>query len=109
LKLKTTTVGIHRDDLLITINNQDVRGFASQGQQRTVALSMKIAEVNLFEKQTGERPILLLDDVFSELDANRRARLLDIIKNWQVIITTTDAPNINAKVFPISQKVLTKG
>ncbi|MBO4726281.1 MAG: DNA replication/repair protein RecF, partial [Clostridia bacterium] len=73
LRLRTTTVGPHRDDIAILINGKDVRIYGSQGQQRTVALSIKLAELDLFTDLTGERPILLLDDVFSELDSSRQA------------------------------------
>lgn len=94
LRLHTTTVGPHRDDLAITINGQDVRVYASQGQQRTVALSIKLAELALFTDLTGEAPILLLDDVFSELDQQRQARLLKAIAQTQTVITATEAPPI---------------
>jgi len=89
LRLRTTTVGPHRDDLVIIINGKDVRSFASQGQQRTAALSLKIAELKIFEEVTGEKPILLLDDVLSELDSVRQQRLLEAIKGYQSIISTT--------------------
>lgn len=90
LRLRTTTIGPHRDDLRITIEGNDVRYFASQGQQRTVALSLKLAELEIFRKATGEMPILLLDDVFSELDADRQTRLLKALSKCQSIITTVD-------------------
>ncbi|MDR0461903.1 MAG: DNA replication/repair protein RecF [Christensenellaceae bacterium] len=104
LRLRTTTVGPHRDDILLQINGRDVRLFASQGQQRTVALSLKIAELKIFEQALGEKPILLLDDVFSELDAKRQEKLLKLISGWQTVITTTEfnLPLPNAKVFKIS-------
>jgi DNA replication and repair protein RecF len=95
LKLKTTTVGPHRDDLSININGKDVRQFASQGQQRTAALSLKIATLKIFETATGEKPILLLDDVFSELDKTRRDKLLTLVGGYQTIITTADKPLTN--------------
>ncbi|MCQ2381907.1 MAG: DNA replication/repair protein RecF [Clostridia bacterium] len=101
-RLRTTTVGPHRDDLAILINGQDVRIYGSQGQQRTVALSIKLAELDLFTAITGERPILLLDDVFSELDSSRQERLLTTIANTQVIITATDAP-LKGKIFNVLQ------
>lgn len=101
LRLRTTTVGPHRDDLAIMINGQDVRVFGSQGQQRTVALSIKLAELDLFTTLTGERPILLLDDVFSELDSSRRARLLIAIADTQTIITATDVPT-SGKIFTVN-------
>lgn len=90
LRLKTTTLGPHRDDLRITIDNRDVRQFASQGQQRTVALSLKLAELEIFREATGEMPILLLDDVFSELDAKRQERLVKLLSKCQSIITSVD-------------------
>ena len=102
LRLRTTTVGPHRDDIAITINGQDVRVYGSQGQQRTAALSIKLAELDLFTDITGERPILLLDDVFSELDSSRQARLLTAVANTQVIITATEAP-ATGKIFRIKQ------
>jgi len=102
LRLRTTTVGPHRDDLAITVNGKDVRSFASQGQQRTVALSLKLAELKIFEDMTGEKPVLLLDDVFSELDSSRQAKLLDAIKDCQCIITTTRfVPRAGVRVFNI--------
>ena len=84
-----TTVGPHRDDIEITVNDIDIRNFGSQGQQRLATLSLKIAELVLFEKQTGEKPILLLDDVLSELDAKRQQNLLKEIEEYQTILTTT--------------------
>jgi len=102
MRLKTTTVGPHRDDLAITVNGKDVRLFASQGQQRTAALSLKLAELKIFESMTGEKPVLLLDDVFSELDLGRQTRLLDAIKDCQCIITATKfAPCDGVKIFKI--------
>ena len=96
LRLRTTTVGPHRDDIAITINGQDVRVYGSQGQQRTVALSIKLAELDLFTQITGETPVLLLDDVFSELDSSRQSRLLTAIADTQVVITATDATTFTA-------------
>ncbi|NLW52312.1 MAG: DNA replication/repair protein RecF [Tissierellia bacterium] len=90
-----TLYGPHKDDLLITINDLDTRAYASQGQQRTAMLSLKLAEAMLIEKLTKVKPILLLDDVFSELD-NQRARLLvEAIKGYQTIITTNTLLNID--------------
>ena len=106
LRLRTTTVGPHRDDLAITINGQDVRVFGSQGQQRTVALSIKLAELDLFADLTGEQPILLLDDVFSELDSSRQSRLLTTIANTQVVITATE-PAAAGKIFHVKNGVVT--
>jgi len=84
-----TTIGPHRDDLEIKINNIDIRNFGSQGQQRLATLSIKVAELGLFEHITGEKPILLLDDVLSELDSKRCSKFLEKIKDYQTILTTT--------------------
>lgn len=84
-----TTIGPHRDDLEIKVNGIDIRNFGSQGQQRLATLSLKIAELVLFEKVIGEKPLLLLDDVLSELDNKRCKNLLVQIKDYQTILTTT--------------------
>lgn len=111
LRLKTTTLGPHRDDLQITIDGRDVRNFASQGQQRTVALSLKLAELEIFREATGEMPILLLDDVLSELDSRRQARLVKVLSKCQSIITAVDfavtAP-LGVRVFNIKHGSIDK-
>lgn len=89
LKFGYTNVGPHRDDIKLIVNGIDIRSFGSQGQQRTVALSMKLAELEIFKEECGEYPILLLDDVLSELDQDRQQRLLWKVKDVQTIITTT--------------------
>jgi DNA replication and repair protein RecF len=89
-KLGFTTVGPHRDDIKILINQIDAKSFASQGQQRTIALSLKLAELEIFKNECGEYPVLLLDDVLSELDDARRKKLLEKTKEVQTIITTTN-------------------
>ena len=108
IKLKMTTVGPHRDDICIDVNGIDIRKFGSQGQQRTAALSLKLSEIELVKKITKDTPVLLLDDVLSELDSNRHKYLLDSIGNIQTIITCTglddfvnDRFEIN-KVFKVS-------
>ncbi len=85
-----TTRGIHKDDFTTIVNSLPVKTFGSQGQKRTSALSIKLSQVHVIERITGSRPILLLDDVSSELDSSRRNILLDIVKDSQCIITTTD-------------------
>ena len=90
VKLTYTTVGPHRDDLKLVLNGVDVRKFASQGQQRTVALSLKLAEIELFFEATGEYPVLLLDDVLSELDCKRQRALLESVAHVQTVLTCTD-------------------
>ncbi len=89
IKYAQTSVGPHRDDLKLTINDIDVRKFGSQGQQRTSALSLKLSEIKLVENTIHEKPILLLDDVLSELDKNRQDFLLQAINETQTIITCT--------------------
>ena len=89
LKYQTTSIGPHRDDLGFFINEIDVKSFGSQGQQRTTALSLKLSEISLVKQLIGESPVLLLDDVMSELDAKRRDYLMDSIKDIQTIITCT--------------------
>lgn len=85
-----TGVGPHRDDLLLLINGQDARLYASQGQQRTAALALKLAEFSIMSRQTGETPLLLLDDVLSELDPRRRRMLLAHIDGVQVFLTCVE-------------------
>ena len=87
--LKTTNVGPHRDDVEFEINSDEARKYGSQGQQRTIALTLKLAEIELVKKKTGDNPVLLLDDVLSELDRNRQNELLNNISDIQTIITCT--------------------
>ena len=89
LKYSSTQAGPHRDDISFLINGIDARKYGSQGQQRTVALSLKMAEIKLVKKIISDNPILLLDDVMSELDTDRRNALIDEIKDIQTIITCT--------------------
>jgi len=86
---QTTSIGPHRDDLRFLINDMDVKTYGSQGQQRTVVLSMKLAELNIMKKYIGEEPILLLDDVLSELDENRQRDLFKYTEYIQTLITCT--------------------
>ena len=91
LRRGTTGVGPHRDDLRVLLDGRDARGYGSQGQQRTAVVSLKLAEAGLVARRTGERPVLLLDDVLSELDLERRAALLrQVASGGQVIITSAD-------------------
>ena len=90
-KLKRASlIGSHRDDILFMINNKDARLFASQGQQRSVITALKLAEFEFMREVLKEPPILLLDDIFSELDKNRQEKLLKFLNKGQVIITCTD-------------------
>ena len=88
----STNIGPHRDDISFFVNGIDLKAFGSQGQQRTGILSLKLSELEFIRSETGEYPILLLDDVMSELDAERRSRLLSYIcrEHIQTIITATD-------------------
>lgn len=89
IKTKTTNYGPHKDDICFKINNIDVRKYGSQGQQRTCALSLKLAEIELVKMICNDEPILLLDDVLSELDTKRQRLLLYNISSIQTIITCT--------------------
>lgn len=89
-------IGIHRDDLVFFINGKNIQMFGSQGQQRTAALSLKLSEIELIKSETREYPVLLLDDVLSELDSYRQSQLLETIKGKvQTFITTTSIDGIN--------------
>lgn len=110
LRRGTTTVGPHRDDLRIRLDGEDARAYASQGQQRTAVVSLKLAEAALIEDRTGERPVLLLDDVLSELDGPRRGALLrEVAGGGQVIVTSVETgpfpPELiaAARVWRVSQ------
>ena len=87
---QTTCFGPHRDDLSLFLFDQPLKAFASQGQMRTAALSMKLAAFDLLELSQGEPPLLLLDDVLSELDPDRRRRLIARIGRAQALLTCTD-------------------
>ncbi len=89
VKLKQTSTGPHRDDFSFVVEDIDIRKFGSQGQQRTAALSLKLSEIELVKKMTRDNPVLLLDDVLSELDSNRQNYLLSTIGDIQTIITCT--------------------
>lgn len=94
-----TTIGVHRDDIDIYLNDVEVKTFGSQGQQRTVALALKLAELESMNELTGEYPILMLDDVFSELDSERQKRLLKFVTRTQTFITCTDERKLSGKKF----------
>lgn len=108
IERRTSSVGPHRDDFSIVINGVDTRSFGSQGQQRTSVLTIKFASLEIIKEETGEYPVLLLDDVLSELDLNRQKYILNSILNIQCIITGTGIENIKsylderAKIFKVS-------
>jgi DNA replication and repair protein RecF len=92
LRRGSTSIGPHHDDLRLLLGGQEARAYGSQGQQRTAVVSLKLAEAALVTRRTGERPVLLLDDVLSELDGERRAALLrQVAGEGQVIITSVEA------------------
>lgn len=93
-----TTKGVHRDDIYIYINGKQVNIYGSQGQNRTVILSLKLSELEIIYDEIGEYPILLLDDFMSELDAKRRENFLKSISNAQILITCTDEFTIDDKM-----------
>lgn len=103
LKLCQTTVGPHRDDLLFSIDGVDIRKFGSQGQQRTSALSLKLSEIDLVKNSIHSTPVLLLDDVLSELDSSRQNFLLNSIKDIQTIITCTGLEEFVKNRFHINK------
>lgn len=115
MRLGSTTKGPHRDDLRFDLGGVDLRKFGSQGQQRTAALSLKLSEVTMMEKETGEKPVLLLDDVLSELDSNRQKDLLKSLSDTQTLITCTGLDDfvknqyqVN-KVFEVKNGVIING
>ncbi|WLD93398.1 DNA replication/repair protein RecF [Alkalihalobacillus sp. AL-G] len=110
LERGTTMAGPHRDDLILHVNEKDVQTYGSQGQQRTTALSLKLAEIELIKAEVGEYPLLLLDDVLSELDDSRQSHLLNTIEGKvQTFVTTTSVKGIehdtlkNASLFNIQE------
>ena len=111
LRSGLSSVGPHRDDLYLTLNRKDVKLYASQGQIRTAALSMKLAQLQVLKTFGGESPVLLLDDVMSELDQHRRTHLLEEIEDTQTFITFTDEtdlenPNVHRSYFVFSENGL---
>ncbi len=103
ITLKQTTAGPHRDDIIFIVNDIDIRKFGSQGQQRTAALSLKLSEIELVKKSIKDTPVLLLDDVLSELDSNRQNYLLNSIGNIQTIITCTGLDEFVKNRFEINK------
>ena len=116
MELGYTTIGPHRDDLRFDLNKRDSRVFASQGQQRSIVLALKIAELKVFENEIGEKPILVLDDVFSELDSTRQKKLYEYFADTQVLMTGTlfkfkpdeDYLSIVVKNAKAKNKIMTK-
>lgn len=103
IKLKATSVGPHKDDMVFYINDNDVRKYGSQGQQRTAALSLKLAEIEIVKKIINDKPVLLLDDVLSELDSSRQNFLLNSIGDIQTIVTCTGLDEFINNRFDINK------
>lgn len=98
IRFGTTHSGIHKDDVLFLINGVNARSYGSQGQQRTVCLSLKLAEVEIIKDKAGSYPVLLLDDVLSELDRNRQSYIISNLKNIQTFITCTGIDEVISSV-----------
>jgi DNA replication and repair protein RecF len=95
-----TLIGPHRDDFSFILKEKDMKSFASQGQQRLAIIALKIAEIYLFKEEKGEYPVLLLDDIFSEIDTKKRNKIIGfLLKDIQSIITTTDINDIEEKLI----------
>lgn len=104
IEMRTTKYGIHKDDLNIFIDDIDVRLYGSQGQQRTASISLKLSEIELIKQEVGEYPVLILDDVFSELDEVRQRLLVEKLDNIQMFITTAEISHKN--IFNINNTTI---
>nr|WP_294529218.1 DNA replication/repair protein RecF [uncultured Blautia sp.] len=102
-RMRLSSTGPHRDDFGVMVNGIDIRKYGSQGQQRTAALSLKLSEIYLVEKIIKDKPVLLLDDVLSELDSNRQSCLLDSIHDIQTLITCTGLDDFVSRQFHINK------
>jgi len=113
LEQRTALIGPHRDDILFYVKQDKAKNFASRGQCRTVILSLRLAQLEVIMRERGEYPVLLLDDITSELDYSRRQYLFDKVKGMQAIITCTDAELMGreneAKFFKIDNGVVSGG
>lgn len=104
MELGYTSIGPHRDDIKFELNGKDAKIFASQGQQRSIVLALKIAEMKVFETELNEKPIFVLDDVFSELDSARQKKMFEMLSGTQVMMTGTSfrfKPNENYMQFEV--------
>ena len=112
INIGMTSFGVHRDDFEFIHNDKDSKDYSSQGYQKLIVLAMKLSEIEIFTKEYDINPILLLDDLFSELDEENRNNIFKSLnKNIQIFITTTDLKNINkniiskAKIFNLDERV----
>ena len=112
LKRLITSVGPHRDDVRVDLNGMDARAYGSQGQVRTCALALKLSELEIMRRESGEAPVLMLDDVMSELDPGRRRLLINTLENVQTFVTCTDLSDLAGasfgRVFRVKQATLTE-
>lgn len=109
IRLGFTSIGPHRDDIKFTLNGADVRVYGSQGQQRTVALALKLAETETFNQKFGEYPVLILDDVLSELDTSRQRRLIKAVSNVQTVFTATGKFSSVFKGYKYQKTIIENG
>ncbi len=100
----TTSVGPHRDDFVLKVNDMILRDYGSQGQHRSAALAMKLSGIEIIRRETGKYPVVLLDDVMSELDPGRQNALLTSLENTQIIMTSTDTVNLDKDLIQKSNK-----
>ena len=99
-----TNIGIHHDDLKILINNQNIKDFGSEGQQKNAVIAYNLAIIDIFKEYKGNYPILILDDLFSELDSEKINNILNLINDEiQVFITTTDIDKVNKDILDKSK------
>ena len=103
IKNRVSSRGPHRDDMVFLVNGIDIRRYGSQGQQRSAALSLKLSEIEMIRRTSGDTPVLLLDDVLSELDSRRQNHLLESIRDVQTIITCTGLDDFVNSHFSIDQ------
>ena len=112
IRFRSTTKGIHRDDFEIEIDGLSAKQFGSQGQQRSCAITLKLSEAALLKNITGEDPVVLLDDVMSELDQQRQHYILNKVKDFQVFITCCDLINTlqleEGKIFYVEDGIFTE-
>lgn len=105
-----TGLGPHRDDFKIYLNGRDIAEVGSRGEQRSAVMALKMGHIKYIEEKTGQKPILLLDDIFSELDSERQKHLINLIKDYQTIITNCSFENIktfkNARVYKVTDGIL---
>ncbi len=108
IALGQTTVGPHRDDLTLQVNGAPVAAYGSRGQQRTLALAWKLAEAEYLRETTAQDPVLLLDDVFSELDAHRRGCVLDVAQVYEQVFVTTTGAELSGQAVPANARFLVR-